>query len=884
MRPFLFLSLLLCALLLTACGARDEAPAAVDIDGQLELLEAMEAPEGVDQYVFESLRSALRAMLVDLKDGKAVAAAPVSDASESRLSLQAGSTTLDWDYAMQGDYDQNGEVNVADLTPIAIHFGKSPPIGVFGRETVESVVDGDGNGEINIGDLTPIGQNFQRRVTGYAVMFTTGEGFPAASGDPDGPEAIELAIVPFSAATGLSTRDRKEFTHSPGAQGAGFFYVRPVDETSRGTPSNSVQVEGGGEPIQNFGPSAKLFLSGGGNGGPPGTEINLDASSSEDYDDELPLAKFRFDPLGNNEWIDTGTVPLLAYTYENAGSYMARVEVTSQSGITDIGYRVILITDGTNDEVLGNDAPEPGFADTLTLPLAASGFHGRIDSDTGDDLDYLHLGGLAPSTFYALRMNYVSGIPLFNLVDSTHTTVVNGQDGGLRVNGSLVLEFTTDVSGEIAGGTGPYYLYISMSNGAQGATDYFIYSVANGAYDEEEPNDSSGQADRPLMDELVDYEGNVGSGPGVIGNDGDNTDLLHLSSVRPLDSVELTLEFDDATGTLQMEALDNSGEVIATAAGSGGTLTLNHAFTNEAFPYQLRISAASGYSDYLLNASWTKGTNPDYDEIEDNDTLETATPLPGLTFSGFRANYGSAGTYNGDEFDFFTLPDLAVGEAMTITLTYPQQGAFDVPGLQLLRADEDSLDNVLMQSYGGRTELRLSYRRSSIDPPHVGLRLDHFNPEFGVVGGVDYLISCAPGLVYDEVEGNDTMETANLVRGNPRYVLAEFEQATVGNIGGADAEDWYWIDCWNNQNLNTELEWDPADGAVIVEVFDDLGTPLVDSLSPAIADVDGHYYYVFEVENEVPVYFKVSAVSGTTDYRLRVRWDASPATWTGEED
>ena len=76
-----------------------------------------------------------------------------------------GSLRLSWPYGNVGDYDQNSEVNIADLTPIGIHFGESSadPLSAL------AAIDGDSNGEINIADITPIGINYRNGLSGYRL-------------------------------------------------------------------------------------------------------------------------------------------------------------------------------------------------------------------------------------------------------------------------------------------------------------------------------------------------------------------------------------------------------------------------------------------------------------------------------------------------------------------------------------------------------------------------------------------------------------------------------------------------------------------------------------------------------------------------------------------
>ena len=66
--------------------------------------------------------------------------------------LYKPASELKWGYYSNGDYDQNSEVNVADLTPLAIHFMESALPFKFQPNTIQAVIDGDDNGEINLAD------------------------------------------------------------------------------------------------------------------------------------------------------------------------------------------------------------------------------------------------------------------------------------------------------------------------------------------------------------------------------------------------------------------------------------------------------------------------------------------------------------------------------------------------------------------------------------------------------------------------------------------------------------------------------------------------------------------------------------------------------------
>lgn len=118
---------------------------------------------------------------------------------------------LSWYYENTGDYDQNGEVNIADLTPLGVNFGNSGP---FAEDSAQWMVDGDHNGEINLADITPIGINFGERVDGYAIYAgQDGSGYPADPEDDNGVAARSVATLDLSEAMGGGS-ERKHFSYT----------------------------------------------------------------------------------------------------------------------------------------------------------------------------------------------------------------------------------------------------------------------------------------------------------------------------------------------------------------------------------------------------------------------------------------------------------------------------------------------------------------------------------------------------------------------------------------------------------------------------------------------------------------------------------------------
>jgi hypothetical protein len=129
-------------------------------------------------------------MRVSLARGLRSASAPPSG-DRNRLSdftvtdIGGGQVQLSWTQVNVGDYDFNGEVNIADLTPLAGVLGQTYDRSVPGAaDTKVYWLDGDGNGEVNIGDLAPIGQNYGAYINGYVLKKNGTPIAGAAAGDP----------------------------------------------------------------------------------------------------------------------------------------------------------------------------------------------------------------------------------------------------------------------------------------------------------------------------------------------------------------------------------------------------------------------------------------------------------------------------------------------------------------------------------------------------------------------------------------------------------------------------------------------------------------------------------------------------------------------------
>ena len=173
--------------------------------------------------------------------------APVSELSASAAYWTGGDIVedwrLNWDYASQGDYDQNSETGAPDLAPLAAHFGESAVPDKFERSAIQSVIDGDNNGELGAADLVPIAQNFGNVVEGYNVYISNSE--------DDYPTSAETAstIDPLgnmlkTEADGNPLGERQTFAFPVSELTGVFLWVRPYHGGHEGVASNLVDLGG----------------------------------------------------------------------------------------------------------------------------------------------------------------------------------------------------------------------------------------------------------------------------------------------------------------------------------------------------------------------------------------------------------------------------------------------------------------------------------------------------------------------------------------------------------------------------------------------------------------------------------------------------------------
>jgi len=168
--------------------------------------------------------------------------------------------TLSWTEKNIGDYDNNGEVGVPDITPIAQHYLHEKDGDGVWPDPYDELIDGDNSGDIGIADITPIAVNYLNAVVGYNIYRVLDTG-----GTPDFTDAVPLEnpINPEAAASVVrdGILDGGEpptyaliysFTDATAELGVHYVYVvRPVslptDDPSEGLDSNIAYPEYGAE-------------------------------------------------------------------------------------------------------------------------------------------------------------------------------------------------------------------------------------------------------------------------------------------------------------------------------------------------------------------------------------------------------------------------------------------------------------------------------------------------------------------------------------------------------------------------------------------------------------------------------------------------------------
>ncbi|MCC7476968.1 hypothetical protein IT575_00800 [bacterium] len=306
-------------------------------------------------------------------------AAPGSDGARASLSYSASTQTISWQHFSPGDYNQDGNVAVSDLTPIGIHFSKDVPAGddPDGRDSnsIEDVVDGSNDGRVNVADLTAIGLNFQSRTSAYNVYRGEPSDLPASNRGDNGSGAELVESVGFDQRQGNAGSERVRFERPLAAPDpAKVYWVRPNDAAdgsgASGTPSSSISP---GAPNQQ--PQASIAADVAFANDPP-LDVTFTCDAS-DPDGSIELWEVDFEGDGVYELSSAVNPSPVAHTYTERGLFRATLRVTDDRGASDISRQDIDIPDPANQQPIADIQVD---FDTGDVPLTVH-FDGSGSSD-----------------------------------------------------------------------------------------------------------------------------------------------------------------------------------------------------------------------------------------------------------------------------------------------------------------------------------------------------------------------------------------------------------------------------------------------------------------------------------------------------------------------
>jgi len=174
-----------CAMLLVGCGGDSRVlpvnhPASLssssssdwELPDTLAELRALAPPDGVDAELWDELKGELASLLVASR-AKAVSTPPSNAIDDLESPDYAHPSKPPYRFRwsssfFRGDGNQNGMVNIGDITPVASHFNES----VAGTPGA-AVADYNRDGVVNIEDLSVLAANFGANVSQFDIELAT---------------------------------------------------------------------------------------------------------------------------------------------------------------------------------------------------------------------------------------------------------------------------------------------------------------------------------------------------------------------------------------------------------------------------------------------------------------------------------------------------------------------------------------------------------------------------------------------------------------------------------------------------------------------------------------------------------------------------------------
>jgi PKD repeat protein len=701
------------ALLSAACGPAPNLPR----EGTGENLAPARHESVPTQTELEALFRAELARL-GIDPDKVVAAAPGPGNEVFDLSAvpaEGGGVILSWTERLRGDYDQNSEVNVNDLTPLgaymlaqvlydppALHAGfpawpsgnpldtggaaagEPPPPGSGAYNWRLARVDGSGDGEVNISDMTPLGAGLGQRLDGYCV-YRRGPAEPEWVRLPNVLEP-ELQYTVKHPQAQVNRPVRYSLVDPVGMAGAEY-RVSAFDSASAAEGPSSAAVTVSGGPGAEA-PTAVLTadpLS----GNVPLT-CTFDAAGSFSPGGALVLYELDFEGDGSFELVQAAPIANAQHVYTASGKYQPRLRVTDIQGLT--GIASVDIAAGRTPTASLVATPDSGEV-PLTVKLDASG---SLDPD-GDVLVYdWDLDGNG-SFEYSSGLQAVLDV---ELQDAAQTNVA--------VQATTLIGLTAETTASLT------------------LTD---------DYDEQEPNETAAEATAmgslELSAPITGFRGSIGS-PGYSGG---LTDWISFDTAAGL-SLTIAVAYPQAGGGLSLRLFDAADKVVvASGVHSPGleTISLN---VVKAAQYRLRVQAADPSDapplDYTVSILPTALV---LDDTEPNDTaltpqlLLTAGEPPGALPPGEYVFYGQLSPGDADDWWQWVIPTrLSFFYELDVRLEFSHSLA-DLD-LQILRPDGQGELKIVGSSLGTLDEEQAAPTFPPLDfdgNPDVFIHLRNFS-------------------------------------------------------------------------------------------------------------------------------------------------------------
>ncbi len=216
------------------------------IEELLEELDALDKPPEVDSALWASLKADMREWLLEtFGDGKGVSRYPGDDedppvylgtndyVKARKLVWKAAGAygKLEWRYVNDGDYNQDSQVSIADITPLAIYYGQQVDDEDEELNTIRELIDEDdedplvdGDGWVDADDLPETPDDLETIARCYGVVVAEYQVF----GRDDGESWTPITTIPFSSGS-HEAGFRDTFEYELASEDYRYYKVRALD-------------------------------------------------------------------------------------------------------------------------------------------------------------------------------------------------------------------------------------------------------------------------------------------------------------------------------------------------------------------------------------------------------------------------------------------------------------------------------------------------------------------------------------------------------------------------------------------------------------------------------------------------------------------------------